>query len=138
MSGVRACSAGSTASYISRSHHAGQCFGGGPHEEHPSRGASAIAVRSAGPLMRVAIVHYWLVGMRGGEKVLEALCDLFPQADIFTHVSLPEMCSHEIRPHKVNHTCIRRLPVRRRWMSTLLSSPARSSAVTSCRWAAQW
>src|ERR1700691_4056195 len=34
--------------------------------------------------MRVAIVHYWLLGMRGGEKVLEALCRLAPEADIFT------------------------------------------------------
>ena len=34
--------------------------------------------------MRVAIVHYWLLGMRGGEKVLEALCRLLPEADIFT------------------------------------------------------
>jgi hypothetical protein len=37
----------------------------------------------------VAIVHYWLVGMRGGEKVVEALCELYPQADIFTHVVAP-------------------------------------------------
>ncbi len=37
--------------------------------------------------MRVAIVHYWLVSMRGGEKVVEALCDMFPDADIFTLVS---------------------------------------------------
>lgn len=34
--------------------------------------------------MRTAIVHYWLVGMRGGEKVVEALCRLLPDADIFT------------------------------------------------------
>ena len=27
--------------------------------------------------MKVAIVHYWLVGMRGGEKVVEALCEMF-------------------------------------------------------------
>jgi hypothetical protein len=32
--------------------------------------------------MKVAIVHYWLVGMRGGEKVIEALCEMYPQADI--------------------------------------------------------
>lgn len=38
---------------------------------------------------RVALIHYWLVGMRGGEKVLEALCRMFPQADIFTHVVVP-------------------------------------------------
>ena len=27
---------------------------------------------------RVAVVHDWLTGMRGGEKVLEAICELFP------------------------------------------------------------
>ncbi|MCK9615218.1 MAG: glycosyltransferase [Candidatus Omnitrophica bacterium] len=34
--------------------------------------------------MRIAIVHDWLIGMRGGEKCLEVFCELFPQADIFT------------------------------------------------------
>ena len=33
---------------------------------------------------RVAIVHYWLVNMRGGERVIEALCELYPDADLFT------------------------------------------------------
>ena len=60
--------------------------------------------------MRVAIIHYWLIGMRGGEKVLEALCDLFPQADIFTHVYCPDSVSEKIRRHKVNTTFIGRLP----------------------------
>jgi lipopolysaccharide/colanic/teichoic acid biosynthesis glycosyltransferase/glycosyltransferase involved in cell wall biosynthesis len=32
---------------------------------------------------RVAIVHDWLTSMRGGERVLEVLCSLFPQADLF-------------------------------------------------------
>ena len=36
--------------------------------------------------MRVAIVHDWLTGMRGGEKVLEALFALYPQAELFTLV----------------------------------------------------
>lgn len=63
---------------------------------------------------RVAIVHYWLVGMRGGEKVLEALCNLFPQADIFTHVYDPEEVSDTIRRHKVHTTFIQRLPRARR------------------------
>src|SRR5581483_10284962 len=40
--------------------------------------------------MKVAIVHYWLVGMRGGEKVVEALCEMFPEADIFTHAYVPD------------------------------------------------
>jgi len=34
--------------------------------------------------MRIAIVHYWLLGMRGGEKVVDALCRLCPEADVFT------------------------------------------------------
>ncbi len=33
---------------------------------------------------RVAIVHDWLTSMRGGERVLEVLCKVFPQADLFT------------------------------------------------------
>ncbi|HEX9107764.1 MAG TPA: glycosyltransferase, partial [Longimicrobiales bacterium] len=34
--------------------------------------------------MRVAIVHDWLTGMRGGERVLEGMLDVFPDAEIFT------------------------------------------------------
>lgn len=34
--------------------------------------------------MKVALVHDWLVTYRGGEKVLEVLCGLFPEADVFT------------------------------------------------------
>jgi glycosyltransferase involved in cell wall biosynthesis len=51
--------------------------------------------------MRVAIVHYWLLGMRGGEKVVEALCRLLPEADIFTLFYDPEKVSPLIRSHNV-------------------------------------
>jgi glycosyltransferase involved in cell wall biosynthesis len=60
--------------------------------------------------MKVAIIHYWLVGMRGGEKVVEALCEMYPQADIYTHVYVPEMISERIRQHKITTTFINRLP----------------------------
>jgi glycosyltransferase involved in cell wall biosynthesis len=60
--------------------------------------------------LKVAIIHYWLVGMRGGEKVVEALCDIYPQADIFTHVYVPEMVSEKIRSHRVIPTFINALP----------------------------
>lgn len=36
-------------------------------------------------MKKTALLHYWLTSMRGGEKVLSALCDLCPGADIFTH-----------------------------------------------------
>ena len=60
--------------------------------------------------MKVAIVHYWLVGMRGGEKVVEALCRMYPDADIFTHVYKPDAVSEIIRAHSVTTTFINRLP----------------------------
>ncbi len=39
--------------------------------------------------MRVALVHDWLTGMRGGEKVLEAIAEIFPQSDLLTLLSVP-------------------------------------------------
>src|SRR6058998_1994041 len=44
--------------------------------------------------MRVAIVHYWLLSRRGGEAVLEALCRLLPEADLFTLFYDPERACH--------------------------------------------
>jgi glycosyltransferase involved in cell wall biosynthesis len=60
--------------------------------------------------MKVALVHYWLVTMRGGEKVLEELCRLYPQADIYTHVVVPDRVSETIRSHKITTSFIARLP----------------------------
>ena len=34
--------------------------------------------------MKVVILHDWLTGFRGGERVLEALCEMFPDAPIYT------------------------------------------------------
>ena len=59
---------------------------------------------------KVAIVHYWLVGMRGGERVLERLLHLFPQADIYTHVYDPLKVSDLIRARQVRTTFINRIP----------------------------
>jgi len=61
-------------------------------------------------LLKVAIVHYWLVNMRGGEKVVEALCELFPDADIFTHVYDPSAISDKINRHNIRTTFIQKLP----------------------------
>ena len=60
--------------------------------------------------MRVALVHYWLVGMAGGERVLEALCRMYPQADIFTHVLDRRALSPDIAGHHIETTFINRLP----------------------------
>ena len=60
--------------------------------------------------MKVAIVHYWLISMRGGEKVVEALCQLFPDATIFTHVYNPSAISETIKKHRIHTTFIHKLP----------------------------
>ncbi len=64
--------------------------------------------------MRVAIVHFWLVGIWGGEKVLDALLDLYPDADIFTHVSVPDALPERMRRRIKGTTFINRLPGARR------------------------
>ena len=69
---------------------------------------------------RVALVHYWLVGMRGGEKVLEALCRMFPDADIFTHVYDPNAMSATINAHRVIETAVGRLPMAKRLYQSYL------------------
>ena len=59
--------------------------------------------------MRAAIVHYWLLNMRGGEKVLEALCRLLPDADIFTLFYDPEKVSAAIRARHVTSSFLQPL-----------------------------
>lgn len=62
--------------------------------------------------MRVALVHDWLTGMRGGERVLEALCALFPDADLYTLVAFPERLSDTLRAWtpRTRTSFVQRLP----------------------------
>lgn len=53
------------------------------------------------PFARVALVHDWLTGMRGGEKVFEVFCELMPQADIFTLLHVPGSVSTAIERHRI-------------------------------------
>jgi glycosyltransferase involved in cell wall biosynthesis len=50
----------------------------------------------------VAVVHDWLTGMRGGEKVLEAILELFPSAEIFTLFHFPGSVSAGIERRRVH------------------------------------
>lgn len=71
--------------------------------------------------MRVAIVHYWLLNMRGGEKVVEELCRLYPQADLFTLFYDPERVSPLIRERRVTPSFLN--PLRRYYRSLLPLMP---------------
>ncbi len=53
--------------------------------------------------MKIAFVCDWLTGMRGGEKVLEAACEIFPQAEIYTLLCRPEKLSDFLNS-KIIHT----------------------------------
>lgn len=61
--------------------------------------------------MRVAIVHYWLLrdSYGGGEKVMEVLAKLFPQADIFAVVADRATCER-FCPHRVTTSFVQRIP----------------------------
>ena len=50
--------------------------------------------------MKVALVHDWLTGMRGGERCLEVFCELFPDADIFTLLYVKGAVSSTIEQQK--------------------------------------
>jgi glycosyltransferase involved in cell wall biosynthesis len=59
---------------------------------------------------KIAFVHDWLTGMRGGEKVLEAACELFPEAEIYTLLHRPEQVSSLINSKKIRVSWLNRLP----------------------------
>lgn len=71
--------------------------------------------------MRCAIVHYWLLGMRGGEKVVEELCRILPQPDIFTLFYDPERVSPFLRSHQITASFLN--PLKSRYRSLLPLMP---------------
>lgn len=52
--------------------------------------------------LKVALVHDWLTGMRGGEKVLEAIAELFPEAPIFTLFHFPGTVSEALEQRPIH------------------------------------
>jgi glycosyltransferase involved in cell wall biosynthesis len=59
---------------------------------------------------RVALVHDWLTGMRGGEKVLDAICELYPDAPLFSLVHVPGSVSARIEARRIVTAFTQRLP----------------------------
>ncbi len=60
--------------------------------------------------LRVALVHDWLTGMRGGEKCLEVLAEMFPSADLYTLVHQKGTVAPVIENRRVGESWIARLP----------------------------
>lgn len=75
--------------------------------------------------MRVALVHDWLTGTRGGEKVLEVLCSIYPDADLFTLVHEAGSVSPLIENRRIITSVLQRVPfARRRYRHFLPLFPA--------------
>jgi glycosyltransferase involved in cell wall biosynthesis len=60
--------------------------------------------------VRTALVHDWLTGMRGGEKVLEMLCELYPTADLYTLIHRPGSTSPVIERMQPRTSWLQHLP----------------------------
>lgn len=65
--------------------------------------------------MRVALVHDWLTGMRGGEKALEAICEIFPDADLFTLLHVRGSVASAIERRRIVTSFVQRLPNAAGW-----------------------
>ena len=69
---------------------------------------------------RVALVHDWLTGMRGGERALEAICELFPDATRFALLHIPGSVSGTIEARPIRTSFIQWLPGVHRYYRLLL------------------
>ncbi len=72
-----------------------------PIKAHPREGLAGL---------RVALVHDWLIGMRGGEKCLEVLCRAFPQATLHTLIHRRGALSPTIEAMTIRTSPLQRLP----------------------------
>lgn len=60
--------------------------------------------------VRIALVHDWLTGMRGGEYVLEAIAEIFPRSDLFTLLYIPGKISPTLTTLKRHTSLLQKMP----------------------------
>lgn len=60
--------------------------------------------------LQIAIVHYWLVAQRGGERVVEAIAEMYPRADIFTLVVDRTSLGASLQSHKITSSFLQKIP----------------------------
>jgi len=70
--------------------------------------------------VKVALIHDWLVTYRGGEKVLEAIAELFPSAEVFTLFHEPGSTSQAIESRVIHTSFLDKIPLARRRYRHLL------------------
>jgi glycosyltransferase involved in cell wall biosynthesis len=82
--------------------------------------ASSSFILHPSSFKHVAVIHDWLTGMRGGENVLEAILDLFPDAELFTLFHFPGTVSSSIESHEIHTSRLQALASRVSDYRTLL------------------
>lgn len=65
--------------------------------------------------LRVALVHYWLKGYGGGERVLEAIASVFPEADFYALLASDGGMPPSLRDRLVTTSFVERIPGAKRW-----------------------
>lgn len=65
------------------------------------------APRSGG---RTALMHDWLTGFRGGEWILEAICEMYPQSPLYTLLHIPGSTSHKIESREIHTSFLNSVP----------------------------
>lgn len=85
--------------------------------------------------MRVALLHDWTIHMRGGEKVLEALAELYPDATIYTLFYDRRFLSPSLQSMKFKTSWLQHIPGHKkfyRWLLPFLPWIAQSIKVEPC------
>ncbi len=70
--------------------------------------------------LQIAIVHYWFVNRRGGERVVEVMAEMFPHADLFRLVLDPDKLAPALRGRTMQTSFLQKVPLSRRWHRHLL------------------
>ncbi len=70
--------------------------------------------------LRIALVHYWYVQRRGGERVLEVLADMLPQADVFMLLHDASAFAEPMKGHRITTSFLQKLPQVKRYYRALL------------------
>jgi glycosyltransferase involved in cell wall biosynthesis len=94
--------------------------------QHDAPGALAVRpVSAVDPLaglqkLRIAIVHYWFVNRRGGERVVETIADMFPDADLFSLIVDRSQLHSSLRGRVIQTSFLQNIPFGKRWHRNLL------------------
>jgi glycosyltransferase involved in cell wall biosynthesis len=61
--------------------------------------------------LKIAIVYEWFYRMAGGERVIDGLCEIFPDADIFVLFGQEKKLLENIKGHKIHYSFLQKIPL---------------------------